>query len=468
MDVDDPALLRRALERERRARKDAEAILEVKSRELFEANRGLIRAHDELEKRVEQRTSELVEAKRLAEAASRAKSEFLANMSHEVRTPMAAVLGYADLLLSPGLAQAERDQALQAIRRNGEHLMQIIDDILDLSKIEAGKMDLERIAFEPWSMVLEVVSLLGVRAKEKRVRLEALPVGRVPLVIDGDPTRLRQILLNLVSNAIKFTPTTRRIAVRMSSELDRTGGLPILKFVVEDEGIGMSPEELGQLFRPFQQADTSTTRKYGGSGLGLTISKRIAESMGGDILVESEPGRGSVFTLVVPILAPPGSVQWTEPHQVGRSGVKVEPLLAPGGRQGGRVLLAEDSPDIQKLLLYHLRRAGYDVEVANNGRVAVEMARSGHFDLILMDMQMPELDGYGATSSLRQCGFPGPIVGLTAHAMSDDRERCTRAGCTDYLTKPVSIETLFRTIDHHLHLARIGEAPAPPVAEGLA
>ncbi|MDX2039013.1 MAG: PAS domain S-box protein [Isosphaeraceae bacterium] len=411
---------------------------------------------------------ELRLAKDEADAASRSKSEFLANMSHEVRTPMTAVIGYADMLLDPTLSLQERDQALQSIRRNGAHLLQLINDILDLSKIEAGKMDLDLIAYSPWQVMMEVVSSLRVRSDERGIALQVAAGSTIPNIAMIDPTRLRQILVNLVGNAIKFSRERGCVTIRASVEPGAAGSAPRLEIVVTDQGIGMTPEQISQLFIPFQQGDASTTRRFGGSGLGLSITKRLVEVMSGEITVESRLGRGSRFRVSLPLQVPECAT-WSRPSgeatvQSNRAADDSPPVYL---RLVGRVLLAEDSLDNQRVLLHHLRRLGLVVEVADNGRVAIEKAREGGYDLILMDMQMPELDGYGATSSLRRSGYSQTIIALTAHAMKEDRDRCLRTGCSDYITKPVDPEYLGQVLSRYLPKAEPpvelgGKSLAPP------
>lgn len=430
-----------------------------------EAEAAIRQLNADLERRVGLRTAELARAKEAAEAANRAKAEFLANMSHEVRTPMAAVIGYANMLLDPTMSPEDRDVTLQAIRRNGEHLMQVIDDILDLSKIEAGRMDLDPIEYGPWRVVLEVVSLLGMRANEKGVRIELVANGLLPDACVMDPTRVRQVLMNLVSNAVKFTEPGGRVRVRASAAPLEGGRTALLQIAVEDTGIGMSPEQVRQVFQPFRQGDGSTTRRFGGTGLGLSICSRLVDAMKGRIWVESEPGRGSAFAFEIPLAVVRPDASWSEPGGV----LTVEPgSLLPSGSAPpsleGRVLLVEDSLEIRRILTHFLRRVGLSVEEAANGRSGVDMALSRRFDLVIMDMQMPELDGYGAASSLRRSGSRVPIVALTAHAMAEDRDRCLRAGCDDYIAKPVSPEVLFATLAKYLD-GRPDEA-APDDDEG--
>jgi len=382
---------------------------------------------------------------------NRAKSDFLANMSHEIRTPMTAILGYADLLLDPTITEGDRSAHVETIRRNGSHLLQIVNDILDLSKIEAGKMTVELLPCSLPQVIAEVASLMRLRAKEKGIGFEVCFVGRIPQSIQTDTLRLRQIVLNLVGNAIKFTELgSVRIVVRCD---DADGPSPKLAIEVVDTGIGLSPEELGGLFKPFTQADASTTRRFGGTGLGLTICKRLASLLGGDLTVDSSRGRGSVFKLVVPT----GDLRAVKMLESA-----AEAMLAPEKKSaevrsaaGIRILLAEDGPDNQRLISTYLRRAGADVTIVDNGRLAVDAALATGFDVILMDMQMPVLDGYGATSLLRREGYTGSIVALTAHAMAGDRERCVRAGCDDFVTKPIARDLLIETV------SRWGRQDAP-------
>lgn len=417
--------------------------------------RGIVNA-----KLLERHAAQLDAARLDSLQASRAKSEFLANMSHEIRTPMTAVIGYADLLLDPSLGANERTSHLQTIRRNGEHLMSLLDDILDVSKVEAGKMTVERIVTSPSQVIFDVASLMRVRALEKHIGFEVNFIGPVPETIASDPTSLKQIVMNLVGNAIKFTASG---AVQVLARCD-TSDLEAPRLVIEvsDTGIGMTPEQTRTLFSPFSQADASTTRRFGGSGLGLVISKRLAELLGGDVSVESSPGKGSVFRLSLPT-GPLAGVRMIERAVEAAAGDS--PPLATVTDQSlsssCRVLLAEDGHDNQVLISTFLNKAGATVIVVADGgeavSAAVEAAASGKaFDVVLMDMQMPVLDGYGATSKLRLMGYGGPIVALTAHAMTEDRERCEAAGCDDYLTKPVNRERLLEIV------AKLSEAGRVP------
>ncbi|MEK6701909.1 MAG: ATP-binding protein [Planctomycetota bacterium] len=405
--------------------------------------RGLERARaraTELEATVRARTRLLNTALQEADAASRAKSEFLANMSHEIRTPMTAIVGYSNLLLDHTQTPSDRMECVQTICRNGEHLLSIINDILDISKIEAGKMTVERVPVSPVQLAHEVRSLLDMRAGEKQLELKVVQDWPLPEQILGDPVRLRQVLVNLVGNAIKFT---RSGSVTVRVAFDQAASM--LHLQVRDTGIGMTKEQLANLFQPFSQGDTTTTRKFGGTGLGLSISRQLAEKMGGTLLVDSTPGQGSTFTFQLPT----GPVDHSRLLHSPPPSAATE-VAAPGPARvmiPYRILLAEDGPDNQRLIAFHLRRAGATVEIAENGRIAVERTLAAQltltpFDLILMDMQMPELDGYGATSELRAKGLTIPILALTAHAMAEDRLKCLSAGCSDFLTKPIDPKTL--------------------------
>jgi signal transduction histidine kinase/ActR/RegA family two-component response regulator len=379
---------------------------------------------------------------RNAELATQTKSMFLANMSHEIRTPMTAIIGFTDLMLDTTQTASDRLNCVQTVRRNADHLLGLINDILDLSKIEAGKMALEHNPCSPVQIVQEVVSVLDGRATERGITLTAAFDFPLPETITSDALRVRQVLMNLVSNAVKFTEHGS-VSVRVTM-VNPDNVTPRLRFEVNDTGLGITPEQLARLFQPFVQADASTTRKFGGTGLGLTISLSIAKLLNGTITARSTPGKGStfVFEMEARIPAQSGMLTALPPMrtvvETGNAAPMVERPLA-----GRRVLVAEDGPDNQRLLLHHLKAAGAEVVIAVNGALAVAAAQNAEtegrpFDVVLMDMQMPELDGYGASSLLRSRGYHRPIIALTAHAMEGDRERCTDAGCDDYQSKPIN------------------------------
>ncbi|MFN4242362.1 MAG: PAS domain-containing protein [Tepidisphaerales bacterium] len=388
-----------------------------------------------------------------AEAANRAKSEFLANMSHEMRTPLTAILGYSELLADPAIANdpKERADTLAIIRRAGEHLLTLISDILDLSRVEAGRLTLERIEVRPGELVTQVVQLCRPRAQEKAVTLELQFLDPLPTSVRSDPVRLRQILLNLVGNAVKFTDRGHVSVVVSRPE-------PLwLRVDVKDTGIGLTAEQAGRLFQPFSQADSSVTRRHGGTGLGLAISRRLAEMFGGTVtLVWSQPGEGSHFRIELPMdivdAAPwlPGSAEPSA--KVAPGTATVQPL------EHVRVLLVEDSPDNRRLIGLHLRRAGADVTMAENGVEALGKLQQGAFDLVVSDMMMPEMDGYTLARSLRERGVTLPIVALTANAMADDRQKCLDAGCDDYATKPIQPKQLLDACQRALAARRAQRA----------
>ncbi|MBX3354128.1 MAG: response regulator [Phycisphaeraceae bacterium] len=372
------------------------------------------------------------------------RASFLAAMSHEIRTPMTAILGFADLLREAATPDAVATAA-EAIHRNGEHLLRIVNDVLDLSRIEAGAMTLEEIAVSPVDLSLEVCEAFEPRARETGVELRVELLGPVPSLIRTDPTRVRQILFNLVDNALKFT---ERGFVRLG--LERGPGESI-RFHVSDTGMGVTEEQIGRIFRPFTQGDATTPRRFGGSGLGLDISRRLARMLGGDITVRSTPGRGSTFTVEIssgPLAGVP-EVTSIEPRRAGRHRAPSPSL---------RVLLAEDGADNQRLLRHHLEREGMSVVAVSDGAAALEVAtaadrRGQPFDLALVDMQMPRLDGLGATRALRDSGFRGPIIVLTAHDVAGAREACLAAGSSEVLAKPIERHQLLESIRRHLERA---------------
>ncbi|KYG69221.1 hypothetical protein AZI87_08415 [Bdellovibrio bacteriovorus] len=388
---------------------------------------------------------DLEAAKEEAVRANDLKSAFLANMSHEIRTPLGAIMGFADLLRDPNLPYEERVNYLEVLQRNGHQLTVIINDILDLSKVEAGQMALEFLPLKPETIAHDVISLLRVNAAEKGLQLGFERDPSTPAEIHSDPTRVQQILINLVSNSIKFTHTGS-VSIRTFGKTEK--GRTVAAFEVIDTGIGIQEDQRERIFEVFVQADSSVTRKFGGTGLGLSLSRRLARVLGGDVIVkESLLGKGSTFLVtiedqpekkkaVLPVVAASSAAEAKENSE--------KPL------EGIKVLVVDDTPDNQRLIKHFLRRAGASSDIVDNGLVAQTKALEGDYDIVLMDIQMPEMDGYTATQQLRQKGYKKPIIALTAHAMAEVRRKCLSVGYTDHLTKPINSVDLISMVHRYV------------------
>lgn len=416
---------------------------------------------DKLEQRVAERTRELSVARDEAVSANKSKSEFLANMSHEIRTPLTAVIGFSESLLDSSQTMQERVDAIHRIIRAGKHLLRVINEILDLSKIEANKLVVECIPISLVDVFRDVYSLVSLLASEKGLNFKIDCDFPMPETIQSDPVRLKQILINLCNNAIKFTKVGH-VAIKVSCDSQNEN----LIVKVNDSGIGLSREQMGRLFKPFSQADTSTTRKYGGTGLGLHLSKQLAEKLGGGLTVESVPDVGSSFILTINtgsledvalVQACPDFDQISEENLVVSKQIHLF----------GRVLLTEDNPDNQHLVSLYLRRLGLEIEIANNGIEALEKYEQSKPDLILMDIQMPVMDGLTASKILRDRGYTGPIVALTAGAMQQEQQECFDAGCNDVCTKPIDHADFIRVLSRHLEQILPSNLNMSPVVSSI-
>lgn len=412
------------------------------------AEQRFLELYHDLERQVADRTRALELAREKAEQANLAKSQFLANMSHEIRTPLTAVLGFAELLEDPEASQRERAQWGQKINSSGTRLLKIIDEILDLSKVEAGKASAEFAEVEVPAIASELEASLGRQAKERGLDFKVSVEGVIPRRIRTDQTRLHQILGNIIGNAIKFTDRGHvYIVIKMTTPEK-------MAFHITDTGIGISKAEAKRLFRPFMQIDSTYTRRHGGVGLGLALSRSLVRLLGGDIeLLHSEPGKGSTFVVTIDI----GTVNQQEliSDLKGTTEKSASHRKEAYRLDGVKVLLVEDSIDNQILLKRFLSGAGAKVEVASNGQEGMDKALHQDFELVLMDIQMPVLDGLSATRGLRSAGYTKPILALTAHAMAEERLRSLHAGFTDHITKPIKKDDLLAQIAHHLHLDQV-------------
>jgi PAS domain S-box-containing protein len=389
----------------------------------------------------EQRNQEMAlrQDKELANKHNQAKTEFLANVSHELRTPLNSILGFAELCRDQSYPEAERDQFLETVIKNGNHLISLINDVLDLTKIEAGKIEINKSKINIRQMLDDLNAVYTLEAQKKKLTFNLFISPDVPALITSDPLRLRQILTNVLGNSLKFTSQGE---IRLSVDFTETPRAALC-FSIQDTGIGLSEDQRDQLFKPFNQLDSSKTRKYGGTGLGLVISRKLAKELGGDLrIANSAPGVGSEFVLVVD----------PTPYDKESNVIPISQKSTQdfSNLKNRHVLVVDDVVDNQNLVSLFLKKSGVEVDVAGNGKEALNKIENSSYDVILMDMQMPVMDGYSATKILRERGFKKPIIALTAHALKEETDRCLEVGCDEYLSKPFLKDELLSKISHYV------------------
>lgn len=429
---------------------------------------GVLISFDDITE-LEQKEQQLKKSKMEAEQANQAKSDFLANMSHEIRTPMTAIMGFTEVLKraynerAEGVTDNHNLHYLNTIASSSQHLLDLINDILDLSKVEAGRVEVEEVLCSVHWIIHEVVQVMRVRAEEKGLTLEYLPEGSLPETIQSDPVRIRQIMINLIGNAIKFT---ERGSVEIITSLDNSAADPMLKIAVRDSGIGMTAGQSADVFSPFVQADSSITRRFGGTGLGLSICKRFSEAMGGEISVASEAGKGSTFTVVIPAGSLVGSKMLTPEELLADSQISSAPKAGKWIFNPVPILVVDDGAENRELLSLVLQGQGLVVSTATNGREALDLLAREKIEMVLMDVSMPVMDGYTAVAEMRERGMTVPVIALTAHAMKGAKERCLNAGYSGYLSKPIDFDALNQRLAEDLRAEFVEDTIDLPPAAG--